>query len=1156
MKRRLLILAVFAVLLAVEALWLLPDLQAAQSPERPPSPPPQPAAPVEQHLPITDSRDHARPEAAQPAAPDPVPAEWYAAQPAAPDAATPQRIPPSVLADSGDGAWSASLSSDGRYTTFESSADNLVVGDLDSASDVFVYDRQTGQTEMVSVDANGINVYGYFYDPSISDDGRYVAFYGYSDELTPNDTNSTEDVYVRDRQTGVVTRVSVKSNGAQANGYSYDPHISANGQFVVFVSYASNLVAGDTNNAYDVFVHNRTTGTTTRVSLKAASTQTNDSSWLPAVSADGNLVAFYSYATNLVTGDTNDSPDVFVRDIAAKTTTRVSVSSAGVQGNSWSEGPQISDNGRYVSFTSDADNLVTGDVNGNTDVFIRDRQTNTTTLVSRDAAGNQAEWAYGSSLSADGALVAFESPSGLLPGGATNSYDVYVRNWQTGTIVRASVSNSNAGGNGESWGPALSADGTAVAFHSVATNLVTGDNNLATDIFVRKMSANQTALASGDAFALTEPIGHALESTLSLDGRYVAFFSNAGNLVPGDHNRDYDVFVTDRQTGATTVVSTAYWGEFTQGVSPWVGLDITDNGRFVAFGGYGEYFIEDDENNEDDIFVRDRQTNTTTRVSVSSAGVETNDDSWEPSLSADGNLVAFISLADNLVTDDTNGTMDAFVHNRTTGVTTRLSITSNGAQADNATENVDIAAGGRFVVFSSLAALTSDDINSYEDIYVRDLQTGQIELITRGYDGSGSDWFSEFPVISSDGRYVAFESVASNLVADDYNGTTDIFLYDRQTDQMTLVSQVDAGGAGNMSWRPSISNDGRYVGFKSAATNLVPGDTNWQDDIFVFDRVSGTIGRASVNGAGQEANSVSDAPAVSGDGSKVAFTSYADNLVANDTYGFADVFITDRPSGSIPPDPNDVYFVSPSANANLGGIAATGADILRYTRSSNTWQMVYDGSDHGTLKNIAAFDVRTFNDGSWLLVFSANQVIPGLGTATPRDIVRFMPDDHDIFPLGPGTYSWYLRGAAIGLTAAAENIDALHATWDGHIYISTTGAAAVGFGNSIKAQDEDVLDCVLVSNGCDWQPTLFIDGSTIPGMAVEDIGGLAYGEFTNRYYVTINGAFNVGGVAGNSKSILRLTPSGNGWTVSNVEWLAPGVTFPSNLDGLSMVPYP
>ncbi|MBK7218533.1 MAG: PD40 domain-containing protein [Candidatus Promineofilum sp.] len=158
-------------------------------------------------------------------------------------------------------------------------------------------------------------------------------------------------------------------------------------------------------------------------------------------------------------------------------------------------------------------------------------------------------------------------------------------------------------------------------------------------------------------------------------------------------------------------------------------------------------------------------------------------------------------------------------------------------------------------------------------------------------------------MISSDGRYVAFESWASNLVVDDYNGTTDIFLYDRQTDQMTLVSQVDAGGAGNMSWRPSISNDGRYVGFKSAATNLVPGDTNWQDDIFVFDRVSGTIGRASVNGAGQEANSVSDAPAVSGDGSKVAFTSYADNLVANDTYGFADVFITDRPSGSIPRPP-------------------------------------------------------------------------------------------------------------------------------------------------------------------------------------------------------------------------------------------------------------
>ena len=295
-----------------------------------------------------------------------------------------------MLADSGDGSYEPSVSADGRYTAFQSNADNLVANDMDGYPDIFVYDRQTGQTELVSQASDGSRPWGYFYTPSISDDGRYVAFEGYSSDLVPNDTNDATDVYVHDRQTGVTTRVSVKSNGAEGNNSSFSPDISANGQFVVFVSYASNLVAGDTNNALDVFIHNRTAGTTTRVSLKAASTQTNDNSWSPTVSADGRYVAFYSYATNLVTGDTNGTSDVFVRDMTAKTTARVSVSSAGVQGNSWSEGPQISDNGRYVSFTSDADNLVTGDVNGNTDVFIRDRQTSTTTLVSRDAAGNLA----------------------------------------------------------------------------------------------------------------------------------------------------------------------------------------------------------------------------------------------------------------------------------------------------------------------------------------------------------------------------------------------------------------------------------------------------------------------------------------------------------------------------------------------------------------------------------------------------------------------------------------------------------------------------------------------------------------------------------------------------------------------------------------------
>ena len=1160
MKRRSLTVLLFAALLLAQALWLLPHSSAAQAPAPPrPGQPHQAVPATEQYAPITDPRAPARPTVA-PAAPLPegAPAE-YAPGDYAPDAAAPQRIPPSVLGDSSDPSYAASVSADGRFVAFESYADNLVANDVDGAPDVFVYDRQTGQTELVSQPSDGSRPWGYFYNPSISDDGRYVAFYGYSDGLVPGDTNNAYDVYVHDRQTGATTRVSVKSNGAEGNNNSYSPAISATGQYVVFVSYATNLVSGDTNDMPDVFLHNRTTGATTRVSLKAANTQANDESWGPSVSADGRYVAFYSYATNLVTGDTNNASDIFVRDVTAKTTARVSASSGGAQGDAWSETPEISDNGRYVAFTSAATNLVPGDANGdNSDVFIRDRQANTTTLVSRDAAGNQAEWAYGSSLSADGALVAFESLSGLLPGGAANSYDIYVRNWQTGTIVRASVSNGGAAGDRESWDPSLSADGTAVGFTSIAANLTPGDSKSAYDIFVRKLSQNQTNLASGHAFAFTEPNNHNDCPALSLDGRYVAYCSSANNLVPSDDNNGRDIFVTDRQTGATTLVSAAYWGGFTWGANSYDKVSLSDNGRYVAFSGNGSYFIEDDNNGLNDIFVRDRQTNTTERVSVDSGGGEANNESYGPSLSADGNLVAFYSYASNLVPGDSNGYIDVFVHNRATGATSRVSVSSAGAQGNSDSFNADIAAGGRFVAFESYADnLVAGDNNGRGDIFVRDLQTGQTELISHAYDGSGSDSDSYAPVISSDGRYVAFTSYAANIVPDDDNGwMSDIFLYDRQTGQMALISRNAGGSANGESFSPTISHDGRYVGFESYADNLVQGDQNGYKDIYVYDRVADAIGRASVNAAGQGGDRWSHSAALSGDGQKIAFVSGATNLIANDTYGFDDVFVTDRPTGSTPPDPHDVYFISPSGTGNVGGIAFTGADILRYTRSSNSWQMVYDGSDHGTLKNIAAFDVLAYTNGSWLLVFSANQVIPGLGTATPRDIVRFAPDNHLVYPLGPGTYSWYLRGVDIGLTTASENIDALNVTWDGIVYLSTTGAAVVGPGNSIKAQDEDVLICILNNNTCNWQPTLFLDGSTIPGLAAEDVSGVSYGPITNRYYVTITGAFNIGGVAGNGKSILRLIPGATGWTVSQVEWLSPGAQFPSNLDGLSMNPYP
>jgi Tol biopolymer transport system component len=301
------------------------------------------------------------------------------------------------------------------------------------------------------------------------------------------DTKGSWQVFVRDYTTGATTRVSVAVAGGRGNSNSLEPSISADGRFVAFSSRASNLVAGDTNRSEDIFVRDRTTGATTRVSVDGAGNQVNGDSERPSISADGRLVAFASEADNLVAGDTNGLEDVFVRDRATGAITRVSVDGAGNQANSGSHYPSISADGRFVAFHSAADNLVAGDTNGLEDVFVRDRTTGATTQVSVAGAGNQGNSdSFVPSISADGRFVAFGSTADNLVAGDTNGYaDVFIHDRQTGATTRVSVDNAGNQGNSHSFGPSISADGRFVAFYSLAHNLVAGDTNLREDVLVR-----------------------------------------------------------------------------------------------------------------------------------------------------------------------------------------------------------------------------------------------------------------------------------------------------------------------------------------------------------------------------------------------------------------------------------------------------------------------------------------------------------------------------------------------------------------------------------------------------------------------------------------------------------------------------------------------
>src|SRR3990172_8326886 len=250
-----------------------------------------------------------------------------------------------------DWSSSPSLSSDGRYVAFISNTSNLVPGDTNGVWDIFVHDQQTGVTERVSVDTNGNVGDGYSEQPSLSADGRYVAFMSWASNLVPGDTNGGWDIFVHDRQTGVTERVSVNSSGEQGNPYSYRPSISADGRYVVFESGASNLVSGDTNGTWDIFVHDRQTRVTKRVSVNSSGGQANDWSSSPSLSSDGRYVAFISNASNLILGDTNGVVDIFVHDQQTGVTERVSVDTNGIQGNGYSSSyydrPSISFDGRY-----------------------------------------------------------------------------------------------------------------------------------------------------------------------------------------------------------------------------------------------------------------------------------------------------------------------------------------------------------------------------------------------------------------------------------------------------------------------------------------------------------------------------------------------------------------------------------------------------------------------------------------------------------------------------------------------------------------------------------------------------------------------------------------------------------------------------------------
>ena len=681
-----------------------------------------------------------------------------------------------------------------------------------------------------------------------------------------------------------------------------------------------------------------------------------------SVSDDGRYMTFASRADNVVPGDTNGSPDLFLYDRDTRVVTLVSRDLAGnAIGIDVSRPFAISGNGRYVTYVSTADagtvvshtNRSGGKVldwsSPTRDLFRYDRVIGTTALVSRNVDGDAGHnvAAETVSISDDGNVVAFGRSSTRLDRQVhdlNNSDDVYAYNFasdQMTLVSRWGVAPYAA--DGWSHSPVVSGDGSVVVFKSDADDLVeSGDANALTDVYLTRLSDRSTVLVSrkADGTAAGVKAFWPTEVGVSDDGNVVLFGSEADGIVADDSNGRQDVFLFDRAAGTITLVSRNATGKpagvdsYTNTLSPAV---LSGDGNYVAFNSTDNSIVAGDGNRAADVFLFDRRSGSVALVSRTAAGGVLNGVSYVESISDGGEVVAFTTNASNL--PGGNGfpvggfslPTHVAVFDRAAGSASLVSRTADGGYADGGASAPAVSGDGSAVVFRSNApGLVAGDVGGSEDAFLFDRAAGAVALASRraGPASATANAASHLSggqyqqlAVSDDGRYTVFVSDAGNLVAGDANNLPDVYLFDRATGQVTLVSRDTAGRAigvavGQYAGPVAvISGDGNYVAFVSQAGDLVPGDANLSSDVFLFDRRAGTVSQVTRrNETPAPSGYPSYSPSISDDGRFVAFISTAPDLVPDDTNNVEDAFLFDRTTGA-------VTLVSRDANGRPAGLA-------------------------------------------------------------------------------------------------------------------------------------------------------------------------------------------------------------------------------------------
>jgi WD40-like Beta Propeller Repeat/Bacterial TSP3 repeat len=815
----------------------------------------------------------------------------------------------------GDGTSVAPLlSADGRFVVFSSAARNLLpASDGLLGLNVFVRDRSSNSISLVSANLSG-NGGGNFSSElgGISTNGQFVIFESEANKLVAGDTNGVKDIFLRDLQAGTTRVISIGTNG-WGNAHSWQPAITPDGHWAVFVSLATNLVAGDTNNAADIFVADLPGNTLSRASVGDALPpgRISTGSATPVITTDGRYVAF-------ATGLTGVGPqaEIFVRDMLAGTTSWASSNAAAMamtmlgSSNFPCSHPVLSDAGQFVAFKIGSSNGI-----GNALILQTDLSAGTTTMVATNAMPQlaYADEAFGPEMTPDGRFIIF---SRRVAANST-SCNLYVWDAQSGTETLISADlGGNLPTNAISKAPAITPDGRFVTFISNGTNLTQNIISNGFHIYLRDVQAGLTMLIDVDTNGVGSTLADLTVPVISADGRYVAFSIPDGGLVASDNNRFEDVFVCDVVAGQTELISKRdssalpatgnYWSWLSQ-------TAVSDDSLRLTFASYATDLLSTDNNGTSDIFVRDLSAGTNFLVTVGNNGQRASGGfSASPVLSGNGRFVAFLSTATNLFTGQVNRAVDVFVRDLDAGTNILVSAsTTPNRGGNNDSSSPLISADGRYVAFLSKASDLT--VGGAAGTFWRDLTSGTVSNLT----GSSS---LIAPSMSADGKILAYLGGSSGLTVRNmstgmtisnivglvtsaalsptgrrllYTTTTGVVVTDLLLASNLFSCTLPVPIRNSNPW----SADEQFVVF-ATKSNLVLGDANAANDIYLYNLSNGQITLVSLNLAHTgSANGASDSPSMGGDGRSVIYRSFATDITSTPA-NIPNVYVFDRFTGS------------------------------------------------------------------------------------------------------------------------------------------------------------------------------------------------------------------------------------------------------------------